>query len=555
MIANGGFNFYCHFNFYFSLITLVHIYGKMAVLIKLTGLCFLLSAWQISAQNTSEKDSLFAVLNSSVPDTTLALTFLELAKAHRNSPSDSLFVFIKKALDISQRTNYIYGQAKAYQYAAKAHLERSEYGQAGPATRMSILYFDKINAYEDIGKNYTLLGGMAMEKSNLDSASIFYKKALVYFKKIKNDIGISRCVTNMGRVNLRLKNYEAALKYFQDNYNLVKNNDDKIYTAIALNNIASAYDGLGKKEKVREYINRAYEESLKTPNREFSATLLVNLSEIAFEDGKKELALRHLREALRLEEQARNPMRISYRLYNLGEYYRRTGEYGQAKKHYLRSLKMADTLGLKMRRRDNYRALSELHANIGAYKKAYQYHLLLKEMDDSIFNEKTHQQIADIEIKYGTEKKEREIKLLGIQKEIQKMEIGRKNAMLFFLIVIVSVTVILSTFLYFQYKNKNRAYMELVRKNLEEVKKEQLKEQKQSPPPAHKKQPAPVSSPADGELIEKMEHELLVNKIYLDTNLTIDVFAKKIDRTALTSPKPWANIMAIISTMSSMNCG
>jgi serine phosphatase RsbU (regulator of sigma subunit) len=107
-----------------------------------------------------------------------------------------------------------------------------------------------------------------------------------------------------------------------------------------------------------------------------------------------------------------------------------------------------------------YGALINVNEGLGRYRDALDNFRLYKDYSDSIFTSANQQSINEMEIKYQTEKKQKEIELLNRQKEIQSF----KNKLLIAGIVIM---LILTGLILFAFINKRKHNKLLTIKNAE----------------------------------------------------------------------------------------
>jgi serine phosphatase RsbU (regulator of sigma subunit) len=73
----------------------------------------------------------------------------------------------------------------------------------------------------------------------------------------------------------------------------------------------------------------------------------------------------------------------------------------------------------------NYKELSDLYTTLGNVSKAFEYFKLYTVIKD--FNSETQSQLGDIEAKYENEKIEKELTILAKEKEIEKIEVRKKE--------------------------------------------------------------------------------------------------------------------------------
>src|ERR1051326_8569979 len=96
-----------------------------------------------------------------------------------------------------------------------------------------------------------------------------------------------------------------------------------------------------------------------------------------------------------------------------------------SKKNLNKVISLAKEIESKEAQWEAYQALSTAYFNLNDFKNAYENHKLSTEVKDSLFNEESSRQIAEMQTKYETEKKEQQISLLSKDKELQGAQLNR----------------------------------------------------------------------------------------------------------------------------------
>ena len=114
-----------------------------------------------------------------------------------------------------------------------------------------------------------------------------------------------------------------------------------------------------------------------------------------------------------------------------------------------------------------YLKLAETNANLNNFKKAFEFHVLYTHLNDSLFTEKLNEQITEIQTKYETEKKDKEIALLNSDKALKDATLKKQRLTIFifiggFFLVAISLVIIFRL-----YKQKQKANIILEQKNEE----------------------------------------------------------------------------------------
>jgi class 3 adenylate cyclase len=132
-------------------------------------------------------------------------------------------------------------------------------------------------------------------------------------------------------------------------------------------------------------------------------------------------------------------------------------------------LELAKEIEAKDLLKECYGNFSELYLTKNDYKKSLKYYKLYSEIKDSIFNESTGKQLAEIQTKYETEKKEAEIELLKSEKTIQLLELDHLKNLGIYSTIILLLAIVLAFISYNRYRLKKKANVLLEEKNILEI--------------------------------------------------------------------------------------
>jgi tRNA A-37 threonylcarbamoyl transferase component Bud32 len=128
-------------------------------------------------------------------------------------------------------------------------------------------------------------------------------------------------------------------------------------------------------------------------------------------------------------------------------------KYDKARIYLEKGLLLAKETNMKEAIRDAYRILSELHAAKGNYKQAFRHHKLFFEMYKKLFNENRSNQIAEMQTRYETLKKEKEIEILTkntviLEKDNKISKLTRNVFIMGFVLVTIVLALLLKKYLY-----------------------------------------------------------------------------------------------------------
>ncbi|MCK4527984.1 GGDEF domain-containing protein [candidate division WOR-3 bacterium] len=348
-----------------------------------------------------------------------------------------LRLFAGKIDELEKKLPTVSGEEKVQILNAlsRANLERS-FEKALECAREALKLAQEIHdkegkalALKNIGVGYYYL-------CDFDKALEFYIKSLRVYEEIEDKVGIARSSNNIGLIYWRLKNYDKALEYNSRSLKIKKEIGDKKGIANSLNNIGLIYMDLKNYNEALEYYNKSLKTKEEIGDRKGIAESLTNIGIVNSLLNNPNKALEYLLKALKINEEIGDKLGIASALNNIGSLFRELKMYDKAFSYLEQGLKLAEEIKAKDIIQEIYHNFSEVHSVKGNYKKALEYYKLYSEVKDGIFTEGSSKEIAEMQTKYETEKKEKEIGLLKKDKVIEQ---SRKRMFIFLLIVTLSI--------------------------------------------------------------------------------------------------------------------
>jgi len=334
---------------------------------------------------------------------------------------------------------------------------------------------------------------------------------------------------NIGLLFYHTGNPVKGLEFIKDALELSEQSKNYEKIALSLNNLGLVQISQNQLKEAQANYIRALDINLKL---EDSITIGGNYHNMGWIYEKKmqyDSALFYYDKSLAISKRMSYPFGISNTLCNIGSIYIEMGNLNRAEKTLTLSLNIAITAGILELQEKAYKRFYELYQKKGDYKIANEYQNKYHQTSDSSFNLQSNNQLAYWQIRYETEKKDKEI--LGLHKnmEIKDLKIARKNGMIWSLVAIAVIVLIFSVLLGIQLKRKLSAYKNLVKKNIEVIEKEKVMDQ--SLEKLKKGSDLPETSEQDqpAELIEKLKEYIQKEKPYLYSNINLDDLAKKLD--------------------------
>lgn len=402
---------------------------------------------------------------------TLAFTYILFSmftSTAQNSPLDSLITLLKSNIQDTSRVNLLneiggrlinrsdFNTSVNYLSQAKALAEKLEFkkGLATSLNRLGIIN-ERQSRYTEALECYTKVlelrremhdgVGVANAINNIGivySDQTDYNKALEqYFRayklreEIKDSSGIVNSEISIGNIFFLQKDFSKCLEYYFRALKNLQSQNNKPLTALILNNIGLCYGAQKNYPLTLEYSFKSLKLEEEMGNKDGIATSFVGIGQ-AYEAQKEyQNAVQYFLKASSIFEELGSKKSLAECYLLLGNVYSLMNNSTKALSCFHRVVDLSREIGSKKNVCSGYQDLSHQYGKQGDFKNAYKYYQLYSALNDSIFNETNSKHIAELEAKYENEKKEKEIKLLQSNNEIQQLIINKKRIQTIALIV------------------------------------------------------------------------------------------------------------------------
>ena len=414
------------------------------------------------------KDSITNVLNSIKNDSLKHLEFGKLIKLYRKSNPDLHFFVVNQHLEKAKKNNDAQTQGKLYRELGVYQRQKGNLNKALKQYKKAIAIFSKNSDSLNLAKTRGNLANIYKAQGNYEAAIKNIKESLTFFeiKQDKFPQGVVINKVNLAGIYITLKDWVNADKFLIDAYNnpFTKKTPSAL-SSVAINLVTTKTE-LGKLEEALKFAKQA-EGIEKRPNS--LANLYNNIGVIYDKKVNYQYANTYYKKSLELYEKIGNKNGIERSYNNLGDNATKLADYAAAEVYLLKANSLLLASDNLKSLSYNYDMLSSLYMQKKEYKSALEYSDLQKKIQDSLFSLEKQKAIADFEVLYETEKKEREKNIATQQLQITKLE-SVKNRNLFIGALIIAGLVLLTLLFYYsRFKAKKKA--ELVTVELKETQK------------------------------------------------------------------------------------
>ncbi len=323
------------------------------------------------------------------------------------------------------------------------------------------------------------IGDLYQNKNEFDTSLKHFFKALKIYEALKDEIGIADVSVSIGTV------------YYS------KSNQDKSQSVvfIGIHKEATAY--LLKAKKIYQKNNNK-QGIIRADDR------LAYISAGQLEYGK---GLEYAFEGLKLSKETNDEATASSLYHTIGNIYYAQGNYKSALEYLERCYEGAKNSDNKNYLSELYLSFARTNAKLNNYKNAYEFYLLYSDMKDTLLSELTGKQIMEINAKYDSEKKDKQ--LLKKESEIkqQHAETEKQQTIRDIFIIGFGLVLVLAFIIFRGYRSKQKNNIIITEKK-EEV--EKLYNN------------SSILSEISKEITSSLSIEKIVEKVYENVNKLMD---------------------------------
>jgi signal transduction histidine kinase len=416
------------------------------------------------AQHYAKLDSLIQITRTHKHDTLGVLAYADLCYEYRFINQDSALLFGNAGVALGKKIKFRTGLAQVYSDAAFIYFDKSDFGNAIQYWSEALKLRSSLNDSARIASLNMKLGGAYFKLGNYELALENQMQALAVYERLNYPPGVAQALNNVAAVYEHQNLLEKAMEYYAKAYDIhlaTKNSMQSASTLLNIGNIYFRKKNYGNaKVKYRQSVNM-----LKPlPNAQHYLSIAYNnLSEIYTLYNEYDSALLYSNKALIVREETGDYQGVVSSMNMIGRIQTKLGRYRDAEKILTGALDSAQRKNLVLDQSRIHENLFELYKSKGELHKALPHlidHGLLK---DSLLNERSRQQVAQLQIKYETEKKEQllalqDAKLSAAQARIEKSSIT---------IASLIITVVLIAIIFVLARNRQKRKEELIRKENE----------------------------------------------------------------------------------------
>ncbi len=406
------------------------------------------------AQQQQQIDSLMFILQHADDSKQSEIKF-KLSQVYANSnPAKA----IDWAIQAAEKSANLKERLSIQQHLGGLYYRTGNMSKAIDAYRTALQLSNESGSELNAAKAQTALASVYFITGNLKESLNNYLLALRFYENQNDKNNLVNVYAGLSAIYTKQNNFSKALEYNLKATRIYEASSDKFKTLMSYDQVGNLYLKQGNFAKAKEYYTRSLNLYNEINNKAGEASTRLQLANINLDSKDFDEATLQFNRSLTISKQL-NMLPLQAANYNgLAQTFEQQKLYDKAIFAAKQAERISKSSNLKIELELAYETLSRLYKATSELDKATTFQNLSKEIKDSLYNDSTLAQLADLQLRYEGEKKQKQIELQQKEQEILASELLReRQAKNYIGIVLVLVLGGLSVFVYLYTQNKKIA--------------------------------------------------------------------------------------------------
>jgi signal transduction histidine kinase len=340
--------------------------------------------------------------------------------------ADSATRLFIQSLEQSRYSLYNYGIVKSLMGLGNIQINSGDYEKALINYKQALVSCNTDHTRKLMASLFNNMGVAYGYQGQSEQSMAHYEKALHYAAQFGTDIPLETLYSNISIPLERLGQSKKSLYYLQKGEPLAKKNHNYMTLANIYTNKGTAYFSLKKWEKSRRYFRAALVTATNHAFPDIRYSAYLNLGLVDLNTGHPEEAIAKFKKAGSVKGNI-SPYNQNKSSIFFARAYLKLKDFTLAEKYLKKALPLSEKLNTLKETIEIHNMLSELYAATGRYKAAFEALSREKTLNDSLNEKKALDAVAQMEIKYRSALKDKEIARKQLTIDRQQSGIINRN--------------------------------------------------------------------------------------------------------------------------------
>jgi tetratricopeptide (TPR) repeat protein len=417
---------------------------------------FFLFAVAHSQTPQQKADSLENAAKIHASDTNGVKALYALADIYKYSDKEKALLYANKCKETATKIKDDKGYNLGMLVTGSIYFIQGNYDTAEVCYNKALAYFRANNLKKETAKCLSNLGNVNNYRGDPGKALPLLLEAAKIDDEINDHLGLCNAYLNLGNTYYQQTKYNEALLYYFKALPLAEKLSKTLMQSQILNNVGAVMRLQNKVDSAIIYYRQSLALRTNDPNIEALAESNLNLGDAYFHSSKPDSALFYFTKAKGMYMQLGHQKGLTVCYVDLGSYY----ALKKKNKEALIYLKMADSIaqkiGVKDIRAEAAKQMTEVYKIEGNFKNAFETQTLYMLLKDSMLNEQSQKQLNELQTKFDSEKKDKDLLQQKAELEREHAENKQKSTERNAFIVGFVLMFILAIFIFRGYKQKQK---------------------------------------------------------------------------------------------------
>jgi len=362
-----------------------------------------------------KKDSLLNLLSSAKEDTGKVMLLLRIADAYETNDQDSAILFLEEAKQLSDLLEFRRGLYQYYAQSAIVSFTKGEYELAMEQSNQALVLAREINDPKLIVNTLANTGIVYQYMGRIDKQLEYLLQALAMLEKTGQKEKLSNMYHNIANAYYSLHQFRRSIGFCLKAIRLQKETGAKNYLNRLYATLGQDYAMLKQTDSALYYYKIALNESFRINDKYAAAGIYGYMANTYADRGDFREMLTVSESSLSLSRELQSNQMLASSLYNVAYANYFNGNKIAARTSIDEALEIANREMLKDELQNIYTVLSYIAAGEGDHKTSLWAMQRKDSIKDAIFNDEVIRTTAELETKYETEKKDKQLELQGAQ--------------------------------------------------------------------------------------------------------------------------------------------
>lgn len=369
---------------------------------------------------------------------------------------DTGMVFLQQVAQLSEEKKYTIGLGKSAISIGIAYADKGDYVTARSWYDKAERYFSNPENHLQLGKVYNNIGNLYYFQDQIDEAISWLLKSASSFEKAGALKFLSTVYDGIGNSFHSIDQHEKGLHYLEKAEDISRKERDTISLVRVLNNKSVIYNSMGKKRESLALkliaLKMADEQHVLT----FRYMIRSNIADCYVELKQYDSAFYYLRQAEQLAAQAEAPYYLSKIYLCYANAYESINDLNKAETYFLKTIDIAGRIGSKVDLHRAYAHLTEIYSKQGQNTKSLAAFKHFKLYNDSLVDDNIRKSVNELETKYRTLQKDKEISDKQVAIEQQHAAIKKKDTLILFSVISFVALALITLLAWLGYRQKQQ---------------------------------------------------------------------------------------------------